>query len=384
MLCVDDSEAHFFGVGDWGGMCNWVDNVCNGAEQVKPMPNKRGELPADKGVQQRVAASMKMRAEESSPEFTLSLGDHFYPGGIDIHCGSTDEQPTYQWDTMFESIYDNKTLGGDWMGVLGNHDYGGTCFTKGWDQQITYTWWGPGRWVMPAQYWKRRVQFAQDFVAEFFFLDTNLVDAESPDLDPDHNICSEMHNEGKAKSYCPETRFPPPAGSEMAQCKDSELFPSIAKCPDTFKNFWATQRKWLEDELSKSTANWQIVVTHYPPSFPPDQNYDLWPSLGKKYGIDLMITGHTHSQHLFIGDNFTRPDMDMSEFPYVISGGGGGIFSEGPPSEDGADDEYGFVDFKISKDSLEIVMLSHTGAVRQTETVHPRQPAAEMMSETLV
>jgi hypothetical protein len=381
---VESSEAHFFGLGDWGGYCNYMDNICTETENVAPMPSKRGEMDADKNVQQRVAASMKTRAQKFSPEFTLSLGDHFYPGGVDVHCGS-DDRPTYQWNKMFESIYDNETLGGDWMGVLGNHDYGGSCFTKGWDQQISYTWWGSKRWVMPAQYWKRKVQFAQNFVAEFFFLDTNLVDAEVPDLDPDHNICSQKHNEGKSGSYCPETRFPPPAGSDMAQCKGSELFPSIDKCHDNFKSFWARQKEWLEDALSKSTADWQIVVTHYPPSFPPEAgNFDLWPSLGKKYGIDLMITGHTHSQQLFIGDNKTRPDMDMSEFPYVISGGGGGVFSEGPPSVEGDDDEYGFVDFKISKESMDIVMISHTGTVRRQETIHPRQPAAQTLSQVVV
>lgn len=377
-LCVEKTEAHFFGIGDWGGMCNYQNNICSGGQQVSPMPNKRDKEPADGGAQQRVAKAMKDRAASAPPEFILSLGDHFYPGGVDIHCGS-DERPRYQWDNMFENIYDKETLGKDWMGVLGNHDYGGTCFTKGWDQQIFYTWWGSGRWLMPAQYWKRRVQFAQDFVAELFFLDTNLVDAKPPDLDKDHNICGRFHNEGGSGSYCPESRFPAPDGSTQAQCTDSSMFPSIDECYSSFQNSWQEQRAWLEEELAKSTADWQIVVTHYPPSFPPEAgNFDLWPSLGKKYGIDLMVTGHTHSQSLKIGDNYTRPDMDMSEFPYVISGGGGGIYSEGPPNVDGHDDEYGFVDFKISRESLEIVMLSHTGEVRNSATIHPRQKAAEV------
>jgi len=165
---------------------------------------------------------------------------------------------------------------------------------------------------------------------------------------------------------------------------------------DNFKSFWTTQRKWLEDELAKSSATWQIVVTHYPPNFSPKAGeLDLWPSLGKKYGIDLMVTGHTNHQRLFIhneseAENATKPEnktkadskakadnntMDMSDFPYVISGGGGGVFSVGTPSADGDDDEYGFVDFKISKSSMDIVMVSSTGKERHNATIYPRKAA---------
>lgn len=76
--------------------------------------------------------------------------------------------------------------------------------------------------------------------------------------------------------------------------------------------------------------------------------------------------------------------MDMKEFPYIISGGGGGIYSEGAPTDSGEDDEYGFVDFKMSKDALEIMMVSHTGVERRKETIKPRQPASSMMTETMV
>jgi predicted phosphodiesterase len=387
MLCVDESEAYFMAIGDWGGMCNFENNVCGEGESVKPMKNNREAVTADKHPQQAVAHSMKERAQKHKPEFILSLGDHFYPGGIDVHCGATDN-PMYQWNMMFEDIYDKKSLGVDWMGVLGNHDYGGTCFVKGWDQQISYTWHSEsGRWVMPAQYFKRTVQFAQDFQAEFFFLDTNLVDAMVPSGDPDHNICSDIHNSGTGKSYCPMSRFPSPNGgngTDFASCPTKEgMFTSVDQCHDGFKSSWAKQREWLEKELSESTADWQIVVTHYPPAFPPDGDRDLWPSLGKKYGIDLLVTGHTHSQGLYIGDDKDK-QMDMSEFPYIISGGGGGIFSEGAPTESGEDDEYGFVDFKMSKDALEIMMVSHTGKERRTETIKPRQPASSMMRETMV
>jgi len=372
-MCVEANEAHFFGIGDWGGYCNWVDNVCKPGEVVKPMEQqtKRAWLDnVDDGAQQRVAKQMSVQAQKTAPEFVITVGDHFYPGGIDTHCGG-DQTATvqYQWKTMYEDIYDNDTLGVEWMGVLGNHDYGGTCYTKGWDQQVYYTW-VSNRWLLPAQYWMRKVHF-KDFIAEFYFLDTNIVDAKPPGDDPDHNICSEMHNAGGSDSYCPAARFPAPAGSEQAQCTNDKMFESTMACAAGFKALWLEQKAWLSDLLSKSTAQWQIVVTHYPPEFPyvqADEDANLWPTLGDEFGIDLMITGHTHSQGLYLDKKVGT----MAMFPYVVTGGGGGIISESTPSADGEDDMYGFVDFSISKDSMDISMISHTGLVRNKQTIKPR------------
>lgn len=338
------------------------------------MPNKRDLNDIDKGVQQRIAGEMSKLAATSKPEFIITVGDHFYPGGIDSHCG-VEEMPKYQWDNMFEAIYSNDTLGMEWWGVLGNHDYGGTCYIKGWDQQIFYTWekGENSRWLMPAQYWKRLVHF-KGFVAEFFFLDNNVVDAKMPMDDEEHNICSNKHNLNEEESYCPYSRFPGPNGTNYSSCVNDDLFASPLNCFHGFVDLWKEQEKWFRKELENSKADWQIVVTHYPPDFIAEvagQDRTLWPNLGDEYGIDLMIAGHTHWQKIFAGGPLGAA-KGMENFPYVVSGGGGGITSEGPPDVEGNDDEYGFMDFTISKEKIDIIAFSHMGVARNSTTIYPR------------
>ncbi|WP_428379697.1 metallophosphoesterase family protein [Marinobacter adhaerens] len=124
-------------------------------------------------------------------------------------------------------------------------------------------------------------------------------------------------------------------------------------------DMWNAQKKWLAEKLEASTAEWQIVVTHYPPTFEPCRS-ELWASYFGKYGIDLYISGHTHLQetHYKTGD--------FGDTAYVISGGGGGITSEIIPSKTGDDDAYGFMDVIINHDVINIIRYSHGGVDKKT------------------
>merc|ERR1719329_1612924 len=80
------------------------------------------------------------------------------------------------------------------------------------------------------------------------------------------------------------------------------------------------------------------------------------------------MAGHTHLQQAW--DQQEYIDYDIGDTAWVISGGGGGVSSEGPPIEDysipcegdqrncdratGNDDQYGFMDMAITKDRLSI------------------------------
>ncbi|CAE7381063.1 PAP4 [Symbiodinium necroappetens] len=232
-VCFDDAEAHFFTIGD----------ALLKFSRVKSSENR--DL-SDYNAQTLVASQMKVKAQElqqkgTPPRFVLNVGDNFYPGGINAHCDSvnTPSDSFLSWQQeaqlavtgesmsilfrrphallfrvlcprfrqVFENMYKVEDLGNmEWWSarVLGNHDYGGVCYIKGWDQQIFYTFKDGGRWIMPAQYWHRRVQF-KTFDADIWFLDTNVLDTQNPADNPDHNLCANRGNSDKFQ-YCEKNR----------------------------------------------------------------------------------------------------------------------------------------------------------------------------------
>merc|ERR1719446_1954041 len=74
------------------------------------------------------------------------------------------------------------------------------------------------------------------------------------------------------------------------------------------------------------------------------------------------MAGHSHLQQVWYRQTYI--DYDIGDTALVISGGGGGVSSEGPPHVDwnkpgddkatGYDDHYGFMDMVITKDHLSI------------------------------
>jgi len=355
-VCFDSTDKahppHVFVIGDWGGI-----SYTPGRAPVPADTHLRTVVEGvDDCAQQRVAQQMDLRARIRHVDYILNVGDNFYWGGVKAHCGSPpfDHTSTGQWETVFEDVYNASSLQGkQWLGVLGNHDYGGYRFTAGWDQAIGYTWVKPadavlGRWMTPAQYWGTSVQYST-YSVDYYFVDTNFFDTSDPTLNQGHNICALETNTPEAS-----------CGEEGPK--------SVYDCPTWFAKLWDEQLLWLESHLGKSTADWQVVVTHFPPTFGKSD----WLRLSHKYGIDLFVTGHEHSQ-VVVGpeaaDNFLKPTA------YIISGGGGGIMSESAPSMTGSDDQYGFMDVTIWATSIKIESISHGGHVRSTTYIHQRLPA---------
>ncbi|CAK0864756.1 unnamed protein product [Prorocentrum cordatum] len=80
---------------------------------------------------------------------------------------------------------------------------------------------------------------------------------------------------------------------------------SVYDCPNWFKKLWNDQVEWMETHLRNSDATWQVVVTHFPPLFGKKE----WTRLAKKYGIDLIVSGHRHMQEVH------SPEEDRDELP---------------------------------------------------------------------
>jgi len=349
---------HVYVIGDWGGLLGDNGPVPAQKRCVKLPMERIDECEGfikgvDDRAQQRVAEQMMLRADQGrAPDYILNAGDNFYWGGLDMQCGSVPasqivENGQFQW--VYEAIYHGPGLDGKpWLGVLGNHDYGGFQFNKGWDQQIAYTWKPGGRWMLPAQYWRVKVHYP-GFSIDYYFADSNEVEAYEPHADEQHNICGMTHiSDDSAATGCG------PMGPQ-----------TVWKCAGWFGKLWEDQGTWLEEALNESTANWQVVVTHFPPHWRPD----FWPSMAYKYGIDLIVSGHQHEQ-VFHGyddqDNFIRPTA------WIISGGGGGITSEFFANPAGYDNQYGFFELTLTRDAIEVQGISHGGMLRELAFVPPR------------
>ena len=88
---------------------------------------------------------------------------------------------------------------------------------------------------------------------------------------------------------------------------------SNAMEPDGFRRD-SVQAQWLEDEMERSEAQWQIVYFHQAPyssSHHGSSEYMRWPF--KKLGADLVISGHDH--------NYER--LEIGGLTYIVNGLGG-------------------------------------------------------------
>jgi len=349
--CINQTTAHFFSIGDWGGPVAGI-----------PLNNIHGRPTCpdiDGHAQKLVADVMNARAAESRPSFILNVGDSFYVGGIPVPCGSAAANPSIACDNgvfsdVFEDMYKGPGMDNvPWFSVLGNHDYGGVGFGQGWDVQIFRTYCKDSRWRMPGVYWKQKVQF-RDFSLDIFMLDSNWNDAIS---DPHHMICQ---------------------GSYTCNVPNATMH-DAKSCSHTLNSFWSQGMSWLDGQLAASTADWRIAVTHFPPTYQGADWKKLVANNAKNGALDLILSGHTHAQLLHkAGDPTTGLGAD---FPtWIISGGGGGITSEGireaAPTVSGHDDGYGFMDLEISVETIKITAISHGGKdgayiVRNETTIYP-------------
>lgn len=212
------------------------------------------------------AKSMDLISQENPPNFILSLGDNFYPNGV---VCSSDEQ----WENTYKQVFTGKNLFCPWYSILGNHDY-----ILNPQAQIDYYLEGKdSRWIMPWKYYHVTKTY-EDFSIQLVFIDTVALDLTSTSMLLPRDV---IKREGLTQS-----------------ASDKQLF-------------------WIEETLSKSKADWLIVVGHYNVYtggyHGSNRNLiNLLKPLFKKYQVDMYISGHCH--HL--------EHLSDSGVEYIISGSG--------------------------------------------------------------
>jgi len=375
MSIAGTEEMHAFAIGDWGGLMGGDMGPGGAAWPVRyapytfAIPRPNGCSQADMGAcmyvpdqhcnprcgfvsgvderaQRLIAEQMDKRAQGRNLGYILNVGDNFYMAGINNSCGTPmhtiTEYTKAQFQQIFEDVYSAPSLRGKpWLSVLGNHDYGARQYTFAWDQQVAYTW-ASDRWTLPAPYFSQRVRYPdQDFVVDIFMLDSNVNDAKNIDAAPGSNICHRRYNGGDS---CAATGGPS----------------SPSHCVQWFQDLWHQQAQWLEEKLQASDADWQIAVTH----FTCGHNADFYSRMHRSFGLDLLLTGHTHLEEVHYRSG------RLGGLTCAITGGGGGITSEAS-ARGHMSRQYGFLDLTLSKETIKLQIINHNGATVSTHTVYP-------------
>lgn len=197
--------------------------------------------------QKDVAREMGHATTVIDAEFIVSVGDNFYPNGVQ----STQD---YHWISSYESIYTDPSLYTDWYVALGNHDYRGNV-----QAQIDYSNISR-RWHMPDRYYSKTFEIEDGKKLLMVVMDTN------PYIDSYH--------------------------------KDPEKYDGI-KEQDTL-----AQTKWLENTLNTTddSIKWKVVVGHHPLYSGGKRKNDKstllfenkFADIFDRYKVDAYICGHEH------------------------------------------------------------------------------------------
>lgn len=207
------------------------------------------------------ARTMAHYVESTGVQFNgaLTVGDNFY-----VHMKDVDD---WQFQSVFEDVYDAKRLNFPFYASPGNHDFekAGNGKTK-LELEMEYTALHPdSRWKSPARW--HRVDFPQGSPTPL--VTALLLDSSMPRMTP-------------------------------AQ--------------------WEAEKQWIDEQLASTNARWKIACAHHP-FFSNGSHGDngvlqvQWGPIFKKRGLDMYIAGHDHDlQHLEV------PGWPMS---FVQAGGGG-------------------------------------------------------------
>lgn len=249
-------------------------------------------------TQKEVARDMGKVAEQLDLNFTISVGDNFYPTGVQ----STQD---YQWISSFETIYTHHLLHEPWFVALGNHDYEGNV-----QAQIDYSNLSR-RWEMPARYFEKLIEIDKNVYLQLLVIDTN------PFI----------------------TKYQ----------KESNKYLGIND-QDTAK-----QINWIHEKLGATNEKikWRIVVGHHPlysggkrkDSKDTKEIDQLLSPILAQYKVDAYITGHEHDLQII-----QKPNTKVTQY---LSGAGselretgtttGTLFAQSVP---------GFMAFTLTKNQL--------------------------------
>ena len=267
--------------------------------------------------QKEVAEQMGKASMTIESDFTISVGDNFYPNGVQ---STTD----YQWISSFENIYTNHSLYENWYVALGNHDYKGNI-----QAQIDYSKISR-RWKMPAKYYSETFELKNGEKVLMVVMDTN------PFIDSYHK-------------------------------KGTFMYENII-AQDTI-----AQKKWLIETLNTSdkSIKWKIVVGHHPlysggkrKDNPDTKGFEKkFAGIFDQYKVDAYLCGHEHDfQIIKPKGRYTTQFLSGSACEIRPTGNREGtLFSASEP---------GFMTFSINAKKLQVQAVNEKGKVIYTTEIN--------------
>jgi 3',5'-cyclic AMP phosphodiesterase CpdA len=123
------------------------------------------------------------------------------------------------------------------------------------------------------------------------------------------------------------------------------------------------QLKWLEEELTKDTAEWKIAFFHHPPYSSGGAHgsstklREIVEPIFLKHGVNAVFAGHEH---------FYERIKPQKGIYYFISGAGGKLRSgdvkdNSPLTEKAFDKDMSFMLLEIAGDQMHFQVISRTG-----------------------
>lgn len=291
-ITVPDTSLSILVVGDWG---------------------RHGEH-----NQRDVARAMDSAAVHLDPVAVVSVGDNFYPDGVQsVH--------DHAWKVSFEDIYTAHSLHVPWIVALGNHDYHGNV-----QAQIDYTD-VSRRWTMPARYFDTTFVEDEDDASVSVLL-----------LVIDTNPFQTDYLAAPAGEY----------GDVATQ--------------DTSR-----QKRYIDSVLTSSKATWKIVIGHHPMytgGKRKGKTGDMLRSfkgLFAKHRVDAYFAGHEHDLQHHVDDTGVHS---------FVSGAGSEVRKTGNiPETRFARSVPGFATVTASPTLLTVRFVDGTGSVIYTTSIPKRR-----------
>jgi len=271
-------------------------------------------------------------AKELGSKFALALGDNMYHSGVtSVHDRRFDET----FENVFTGDAVSEKSGFKFHLVAGNHDHLGNV-----NAQIEYSN-VSSRWSFPSLYYTFTEKADDGATVQFVMLDTV-------------TIAGNSQISGRSNQL-PGSNLPGPTDKALAD----------------------QQIAWLEDTLSKSSADYLIVAGHYPvysvcEHGPTRALQDHVKPLLMHYKASAFFAGHDHcAEHIDVGDGVQYHGIGSAAY-HVKSEAHKSTLKPGQLKYHDGNAGGGFASLVVSKSSILITHHDEDGRHLYNATLSPR------------